>query len=132
MNREFLGWWRSMWMKPCAWRRCSGSVVTGELRLILLGLSVLLLLGIWWWGARRSSQSPGNPELRDITPPLEPARMEPSYEEPPLVKRETAVASHDYVPAREYVRPFEPLSMRANEDEGIPIIDEPMLADPER
>ena len=33
--------------------------MTTELRLILLALSLVLLAGIWWWGARKSSQAPG-------------------------------------------------------------------------
>ena len=45
--------------------------MAAELRWILLALSVPLLAAIWWWTARRSGQSPGNPELRESTPPLD-------------------------------------------------------------
>src|SRR6266478_1372745 len=54
-----------MWMKPCAWLQCRA--MAAELRFILAALSVLLLAGIWWWGARRSRQAAGNAELREST-----------------------------------------------------------------
>ncbi len=38
-----------------------------EFRWILLALGLLLIVGIWWWGSRRSAQAPGNPELREST-----------------------------------------------------------------
>src|ERR1700722_11757796 len=65
MSRGHRVWWRSMWTRPCAWRRCRPQRVAAELRWILLGLSVPLLAGIWWWTARRSRQTPGNAELRE-------------------------------------------------------------------
>ncbi len=46
--------------------------MVAEFRWILLGLSLVLLLGIWWWGTRRSAQAPGKSELRETT-----ARKEP-------------------------------------------------------
>src|SRR5258706_5547449 len=54
-----------MWTKPCAWLQCRA--MAAELRYILAALSVLLLAGIWWWGARRSRQAAGNAELREST-----------------------------------------------------------------
>ncbi len=42
--------------------------MAAELRWILLGFSLVLLAGIWWWGARRSAQAPGNAALREIKP----------------------------------------------------------------
>src|SRR5271168_3208481 len=57
--------------------------MAAELRWILLGLSLVLLAGIWWWGARRSAQAPGNAQLRETTPAPEPLRREePRREEP--------------------------------------------------
>jgi cell division protein ZipA len=78
----------------------------------------LLLAGIWWWGSRRSAQAPGNAELREITPAPEPRVTE----EPPV--RED--------PVREWTSPFEPLSIRTEEYERVPVLDGPMMvsADP--
>ena len=45
--------------------------MAAQLRWILLALSLVLLAGIWWWGRRRSSQAPGDAQLREITPPVE-------------------------------------------------------------
>ena len=39
-----------------------------EFRWILLGLGLLLLGGIWWWGNRRPTQARGNDDLRDSEP----------------------------------------------------------------
>jgi cell division protein ZipA len=36
-----------------------------EFRWILLGLGVLLVGGIWWWGARRPTQAHGHAQLRE-------------------------------------------------------------------
>jgi cell division protein ZipA len=83
-----------------------------EFRWILLGLGLLLIGGIWWWGARRPDHAPGNAELRESTndPPLENVRPAPS--------------------ARDWgVPPLEPLSIRTAEFERVPVLDTPMLAD---
>ncbi len=83
-----------------------------QFRWILLGLGLLLIGGIWWWGARRPDQAPGNAELRESTnePPPEPVRAAPA--------------------AREWgVPPLEPLSIRTAEFERVPVLDIPMLAD---
>ncbi len=62
--------------------------MAAELRWILLGLSLLLLAGIWWWGSRRSAQAPGNAELREITPAPEPrVTEEPPVREDPSCPR---------------------------------------------
>ncbi|HXP64589.1 MAG TPA: hypothetical protein VN815_03865, partial [Steroidobacteraceae bacterium] len=55
--------------------------MAAELRWILLALSLALLAGIWWWGRRRSSQAPGDAQLREITPSIEPQRHEPPVHE---------------------------------------------------
>jgi hypothetical protein len=55
--------------------------MAAELRWILLALSLVLLAGIWWWGRRRSSQAPGNAQLREITPSAEPHRPEAAVRE---------------------------------------------------
>ena len=52
--------------------------MAAELRWILLALSLVLLAGIWWWGRRRSSQAPGDAQLREMTPSVEtPAAFAP-------------------------------------------------------
>jgi cell division protein ZipA len=95
--------------------------MAAELRWILLGLSLLLLAGIWWWGSRRSAQAPGNAELREITPAPE-----------PRVTEEQPVREATLEPVREWTSPFEPLSIRTEEYERVPVLDGPMMvsADP--
>ena len=101
--------------------------MTTELRLILLALSLVLLAGIWWWGARKSTQAPGKSELR-----------EPSMSEPP--RREAVVetvvdldltpvaAEEPATPTRDWgVPPFEPLSIRTTEYDRVPVLDGPMM-----
>jgi cell division protein ZipA len=93
--------------------------MAAELRWILLALSLVLLAGIWWWGRRRSSQAPGDSQLREITPSVEPQRPEPAA-------RETEPQSEWGVP------PFEPLSIRTQDYDRVPVLDGPMMvnADP--
>src|ERR1700691_5174048 len=93
--------------------------MAAELRWILLGLSLVLLAGIWWWGRRRSSQAPGDAQLREITPSVEPQRPEP--------------AAREAEPQPEWgVPPFEPLSIHTHDYEHVPVLDGPMMvaADP--
>jgi cell division protein ZipA len=99
--------------------------MAAELRWILLALSLVLLAGIWWWGRRRSSQAPGDAQLREITPSVEPQRTEAAVREmepEPEPQRETEWG----------VPPFEPLSIRTEDYERVPILDGPMMvhADP--
>src|ERR1700679_1890553 len=93
--------------------------MAAELRWIVLALSLVLLAGIWWWGQRRSSQAPGNAQLREITPTVEAQRPEPAA-------RETHSEPDWGVP------PFEPLSIRTQDYERVPVLDGPMMvsADP--
>ena len=88
--------------------------MAAELRWILLALSLALLAGIWWWGRRRSSQAPGDAQLREITPSLEPQRHEPPVHEP--------LDSGDWG-----VPPLEPLSIRTQDFERVPVLDIPMM-----
>jgi cell division protein ZipA len=96
--------------------------MVAELRWILLGLSAVLLTGIWWWGARRSAQAPGDAQLREKTPSFEPQRPEKTVDagvtesEPPAD-----------LPVRDWVSPFEPLSIRTGEFDRVPILDGPMM-----
>jgi cell division protein ZipA len=88
--------------------------MAAELRWILLALSLALLAGIWWWGRRRSSQAPGDAQLREITPSIEPQRHEPPVHE-----------THD---AGDWgVPPLEPLSIHTQDFERVPVLDIPMM-----
>lgn len=96
--------------------------MAAELRWILLALSVPLLAAIWWWTARRSGQSPGNPELRESTPPLDPRYADSGDED---------MRAHPK-PREWGVPPFEPLNIRTAEFEQVPVLTGPILinADP--
>jgi cell division protein ZipA len=103
--------------------------MVAELRWILLALSVVLLAGIWWWGRRRSSQAPGNAALREITPTMEPLRPAPAADGPSEIEMD---ATPDQEPREGWgVPPFGPLSIRTQEYDRVPILDEPMMADPQ-
>ena len=117
--------------------------MAAELRWILLALSLVLLAGIWWWGRRRSSQAPGDAQLREMTPSVETHRpeaalrnMEPESE--PEIQHQHQPQPQpqpQHQPQRETewgVPPFEPLSIRTQDYERVPILDGPMMvnADP--
>ena len=88
--------------------------MAAELRWILLALSLVLLAGIWWWGRRRSSQAPGDAQLRELTPTMEPQRHEPPTHRP---SEEGGWG----------VPPLEPLSIRTQDFERVPVLDTPMM-----
>jgi cell division protein ZipA len=97
--------------------------LAAELRWILLGLSLPLLAGIWWWTARRSGQAPGDSALREPTPPPDPRYADSDDDEmtPEPQTRDWGVP------------PFEPLNIRTADFDRVPVLDGPMLvnADPE-
>jgi cell division protein ZipA len=111
--------------------------VAAELRWILLGLSLPLLAGIWWWTARRSQQSAGNAELREsvVAKPASPAPAAPA--EPTLDPRYADFGDEAESGAAEFARPpeprewgvppFEPLSIRTAEFDQVPVLDGPMM-----
>lgn len=104
--------------------------MAAELRSILLVFSLVLLAGIWWWGRRRSLQAPGNPALRETTPAA-PLRSEtPAADALPRAEAEA-----DAIPAsqgRDWgVPPFEPLSIRTQDFDRVPVLDGPMMVDVE-
>jgi cell division protein ZipA len=114
--------------------------MAAELRWILLALSLVLLAGIWWWGRHRSLQAPGNSALRETSPTLTPLRSEtyadnaPSAAEAePEVGEAEAVADAEETPASRGhnwgVPPFEPLSIRTENYDRVPILDGPMMVD---
>lgn len=86
--------------------------MAAELRWILLGLSLPLLAGIWWWTARRSRQGAGNAQLRESTAPLDAPEIRPQPE-----------------PRDWGVPPFEPLNIRTAEFDHVPVLDGPMMVD---
>ena len=123
--------------------------MAAELRWILLALSLVLLAGIWWWGRRRSSQAPGDAQLREMTPSLETHRpeaalrnMEPEPESEPEIQHQPQAQLHhqaQHQPQHQHQRetewgvpPFEPLSIHTQDYERVPILDGPMMvnADP--
>jgi cell division protein ZipA len=93
--------------------------MAAELRWILLCLSLILLAGIWWWGRRRSSQAPGDAQLREVTPSIEPHRPE-------------VPAAEEHADNAYGIPPFEPLSIRTQQYDQVPVLDGPMMvhADP--
>jgi len=91
-----------------------------EFRWILLGLGLLLIAGIWWWGSRRSSQAPGNAELRETT------AKEAPRQESAVQHLEPQVEAHEWE-----ISPFEPLHIRTADFHDVPILDEPMMVDAE-
>jgi cell division protein ZipA len=100
--------------------------LAAELRWILLALSLPLLAAIWWWTARRSSQIPGNAELREsmgTSPEMQPP-SDPRYEDSGMRPQPE---SRDWG-----VPPLEPLSVRTAEFDEVPVLDGPMMvhADP--
>ncbi len=83
-----------------------------------MAICVPLLIGIWWWGTRRSRQAPGNAELRESTaaPLGAPGRT----------------SSDPHAVARDWgVPPFEPLSIRTADFEHVQAVDLPMTAHPD-
>jgi cell division protein ZipA len=101
--------------------------MTTELRLILLALSLVLLAGIWWWGARKSTQAPGKSELREPSIselPRREAVIEAvvDLESTPMAVDEPVASTRDWG-----VPPFEPLSIRTTEYDRVPVLDGPMM-----
>jgi cell division protein ZipA len=87
--------------------------------LVLSGICVLLLAGIWWWSVRSSRQARGAPELR------EPRAGAPAASPPPA-----APLLRDAVEPREWsISPLEPLSIKTADFDRVPILDLPMMAD---
>ncbi len=92
-----------------------------------MAICVPLLIGIWWWGTRRSRQSPGNAELRESTAASlgAPGRNSGAFEGESGVS-DLHAASRDWG-----VPPFEPLSIRTADFDQVQIVDLPMTAHPD-
>jgi cell division protein ZipA len=101
--------------------------MTTELRLILLALSLVLLAGIWWWGARKTSQAaPGQSELRE--PSIAELPRREAVIETTVDIDATPLAEEPMVTARDWgVPPFEPLSIRTADYDRVPVLDGPMM-----
>ncbi len=99
--------------------------MAAELRYILAALSVLLLAGIWWWGARRSRQAAGNAELRESTmgSATAPVRAAAPMDEESDPTEPRGHESSDWG-----VSPLEPLSIRTADFEAVQLADLPMTA----
>jgi cell division protein ZipA len=94
----------------------------------LAGLGVLLLAGIWWWGARRSRQAPGNAGLREpVIPKPAPVRAteDAGMTEHTAFDQDPAPRDRDPAARTWGVPPFEPLSIRTAEFDEPPAV-EPM------
>jgi cell division protein ZipA len=102
--------------------------MAAELRWILAGLSLVLLAGIWWWGARRSGHAPGNAVLRE-SKPTEAQRHEPAADVAPEIGHAAVQNTDSQAEPRvdEWVSPFEPLSIRTSDYDQVPILDGPMM-----
>jgi cell division protein ZipA len=109
--------------------------MAAELRWILLGFSLVLLAGIWWWGARRSAQAPGNAALRETKPSPgvqhESLSSQPKSPEPKSLEPKSPEPRSPEPKSPEWVSPFEPLSIRATGYEHVPVLDGPMMVYPE-
>jgi cell division protein ZipA len=102
--------------------------MAAELRSILLALSLVLLAGIWWWGRRRSLQAPGNSALREITPAA--ALRSETPADDALPKAEAEADAMPASQARDWgVPPFEPLSIRTQDYDRVPVLDGPMMVE---
>lgn len=103
-----------------------------EFRWILLGLGMVLLGGIWWWGSRRPTQARGNSELREsegagAAPGAAPAEPLLNLNAPP-----PAAFSANPVVREPSISPYEPLRISTHEADEVPgSLDIPVMADPD-
>lgn len=94
----------------------------GEFRWILLGLGVVLLGGIWWWGVRRSRQLPGDAQLREMSAGATGDEAAVT-QEPAVGEYRRTAESRDWG-----VPPLEPLSIRTADFDEVQVLDFPMTA----
>jgi len=95
-----------------------------EFRWILLGLGLLLIAAIGWWGGRRSVQARGNAGLREST------AKEPRRGDAAAADAASPVGFGQSIPSPGWeTSPFAPLSIKTSDHEYVHILDEPMMAD---
>ncbi len=95
-----------------------------EFRWILLGLGLLLIAAIGWWGGRRSVQARGNAELREST------AKDPRRGDAAAADAASPVGLGQSIPSPGWeTSPFAPLSIKTSDHEYVHILDEPMMAD---
>lgn len=86
-----------------------------ELRWILLGAGLVLIVGIYVWGVRTRRRAAGEEAVRPLryepAPPAEPA--EPARMEPHVRLDDTAPAVHEVVPVVEFGDDFQPSGPQA-------------------
>jgi len=82
---------------------------------------VLLIVGIWWWGARRSRQAPGDAQMRESM--MGPTIMNPATDMPAEAYRTEERNSVEWG-----VPPFEPLNIRTAGFDEVAVMDMPMSA----
>jgi hypothetical protein len=97
--------------------------LAAELRWVLLGLSLPLLAGIWWWTARRTRQAPGDAALRESTAKL--AEIVPTLD--PQYAGYDDGDINEAQPRDWGVPPFEPLNIRTADFDNVPVLDGPMM-----
>jgi cell division protein ZipA len=90
-----------------------------EFRWILLGLGLVVIAGIWWWGSRRAGQAHARADLRS------PPAAEPSMPGHPKPAADEAVDAPGTRPFG--VPPFEPLNIQTGYE--TPAEHAPMTAD---
>jgi len=107
----------------------------GELRAILLGISVGCLALIWWWTARNSRQARGGQSPGARTGAAQTGAVDEPVLEPPLTaqepgpEREPELAGAELVDRDWGVSPLEPLSIKTADFDRVPILEMPMMAD---
>jgi len=100
----------------------------GDLRLILAAICLVLLGGIWWWSARGSRQARGAAELRERGTPAGSGTS--ADESADLPDADVPRMRADPEPQRWGVPPFEPLSIKTADFDGVPLLDLEISADP--
>lgn len=101
--------------------------MVSEMRWVLAAICLPLLLGIWWWGTRRSRQAPGNAELREASLKSTPSPAR-DLKLPQVAEPGAAVPE----PRGEWgVPPLEPLSILTGDFAQVDVLDLPMSAHPD-
>lgn len=105
-----------------------------------MGLNLVLLAGIWWWGVRQSRQAPGNAELRESPAGAAAAHLPATAHLSATAHLPAAAPAQsdareecapDAQPHGWGVPPFEPLSIRTTDSGRVPALDRPMTANAE-